>query len=296
MLGLEDLSPGAGVLPVVEAMAVRELVAVVIGLLLLHLQAVVPGIEQRDLGAAVVLHVTLAADHGPHLLARGQGIGIVGRRPVALAPGLDGGQVRHRLAALGQDRDAAEEAGLGDPELHVLGIVAVDATQGVLGLLGRFKVGQLAHGLEALHDLRLALGAEEGVVQAAWGAGLQPRLPVEHSVGGVALEAGTGLRLLGHAPGLALVVQHEGMAATPVVVDGEGIAIEDDGQAGVLLQLADGEGLAPGTAILGSVLFAGLDVAVILPREVLTPLGGIDGPLIQIHHPEAGLAGLGLMA
>src|SRR5262249_60101640 len=99
VVGSKDLGAGLGVLPIEEAVAVGELEFVVVGLDLLHLQALVPRIEESRLGTAVVLDVALAARHRAHFLAGGILVGIVGPSSVSLSPLFNRGQVGNRRVA-----------------------------------------------------------------------------------------------------------------------------------------------------------------------------------------------------
>ena len=110
VLRLEHLGAGLGVLPVVEAVAVGELVVVVVALDLLDLQAVVPREEQRHLRPAVVLDVALAADERAHLLARARRRwGRTGGARLPLPPALD--------ARRGAGRGAVLAASAGMPRM-----------------------------------------------------------------------------------------------------------------------------------------------------------------------------------
>src|SRR5262245_60399867 len=113
--------------PVVKAVPVRELVTVVVPLDLLDLQALVPGVKQRDLGAAVVLDVALAANERAHLLSGAVHVRVVGHAAIALAPAFDRADVGRGLRAAGERGDAQEEAWTCRAQLHAAGIVAIDA-------------------------------------------------------------------------------------------------------------------------------------------------------------------------
>src|SRR5205823_13181416 len=134
----------------------------------------------------VVLDVALPAHERAHLLPRGISIRVV---------------VGDSL--LGPKRlDAGHEPRPGDADGHGVGIVTVDAGDGVLdeGLalvvlhLARLAIWKAGDLLEALLDVAVAGEAIEGQVR------------------GVALNAGPGLLLVGHAPGLFLVEERVVMA------------------------------------------------------------------------------------
>ena len=162
--------------------------------------------------------------------------------------------------------------------------------------LGGFAVGHFADGLEAGHELGLGVGAGEGFLQGARGPVFQSHFAEGHGVGRVAVQAGAGLFSLSDPLGGPLIVQHVGMALALVEVNGEGVAIEDGHQPGIFLDAALGQALAAGATVLGAVLLGGAQVGVVLAGEILPPLGGINGLLVEVHQLETGLAGLGLAA
>ena len=197
VLRLEDGRACLGVGPVLVAHFV------VVGQDVLDLQALRPGIDDPLLRPLeVVLDVALPAHIGPHLLAGGVAVHVVGG---------------HSLRGL-ERRHAFHEPGTRDPQLHRLRVVAVDAGHGVLDQLPRLGVRHLVHGLEALDQVSA------------------PELPVGHIDGAVALHAGA--RLLRDLLALreGLVIQHEGMPPLLAEVPGEGIARPHRDQPRVFLE------------------------------------------------------------
>jgi hypothetical protein len=91
----------------------------------------------------------------------------------------------------------------------------------------------------------------------------------------MALQAGAGLLLLGHALGLALVGEHVGVAALLAVVDREGVAVEERAQQRVAVELLD----VLAAAVVRALDVDGALVGVVLAREALAPLGRVGGRL-----------------
>src|SRR5690606_34640383 len=109
MLRLVDRRTGLAVSKVEEGRAVGEEVIVVDGLDLLDRETLRPGEEERLLGGAVILDVTLPADEAPHLLAGRVDVRIVAPLALALAPTLDAREMRQRDIAFRERRDAEHE-------------------------------------------------------------------------------------------------------------------------------------------------------------------------------------------
>jgi hypothetical protein len=177
VLGFENLRARLGMLPVEEPMAIGKLVLVVPSLDLLDLQPLVPGKEQRDLGAAVVLDVALSANERPHLLAGGIGVGIVSSTAASRPPSLDARDVRHGLVPVGERLNPSDEPRPRDAQLHGPRIVAIDAAHRMRAFLVlelrlrpgdrvrraglhhfgmRVGVGHLAERFESLEDVAVA--------------------------------------------------------------------------------------------------------------------------------------------
>jgi len=291
VLRLQGRRPGPGVGPVGEAGTVGVGVIVVVALDLLDLQSVPPGKEEGGLGTAVVLDMALAADERAHFLPRGVAIGVVGGLAIPLPPGLDRREMGQGVVAGGQEGDPADQARLGDAQLHRLGVMAVDAGHRVRDELRGLVIRHLADRLEAGHELRLGRGAEEGILQRSRRTALQPRLAERDGVGGVAVETGARLLPLRHPLGGPLVFQHVGVAPAVPEVDRKGIPVEHRHQAWVPLQPARGQRLAPAAAVLGAARLGGAQVGIVLAREVLPPFCRIDHALIECRHLEYDLFG-----
>ena len=128
MLRLEQLGAGLGVLPVVEAVAVREPGVVVGRFDLLDLQAVAPrgrtasasgrSSTRRGIGRRRTSASPAARRRRSDRRARS-------RSPLRQRSML--GQVRHGRVARGERRDAVDEARPRHAQGHRLGIVAIDA-------------------------------------------------------------------------------------------------------------------------------------------------------------------------
>ena len=84
----------------------------------------------------------------------------------------------------------------------------------------------------------LKLAGERGSSSAGLAHRLEPGLAIEHVDRGVTVDAGARLRLLGHALGHALVVEHVGVAARRAVVDRERVARVQAPQPRLLVELA----------------------------------------------------------
>ena len=297
MLRLERLGPGLGMFPVEEPVAVGELVVVVGGLDLVHRQPVVPRVEKRRLGAAVVFDVALAAHEGTHLLARCGSVRVVGFCSVAGAPSSDRRQVRDGGRGNGERADAVEKARAGDAQLHRLRIVAVDARDRVLHQPGCRFVRHGAYFLESSLQLVIAVRAHQCIGQRTGRSRLEPCAAVRHDVRSVALDAGAGLaKGQLYAAGLALICKHVLMAAPRAIVDRKGVPGENRLQAGVLHQLVDGHRSRPPSAVGCARPLGGAPIAVVLAREIPAPLGGIRNLFGQVdkfeyHLPRFLLAG-----
>src|SRR5262245_61959659 len=84
------------------------------------------------------------------------------------------------------------------------------------------------------------------------------------------------------------------MPPAPVVVDGEGIAVEDGPQVRIFFQLADRPRVCARPSVLGRGELGGASVRIELAWVVLCPECWVYTSLIQIDNPEASLASLRL--
>ncbi len=163
MLDLDRVRSADLVFPVDKWCPVREPVIIVVGLDLLGLEPVVPGKEQRGLGTAVILDVTLATGERAHFLAAGQRVGIIGLGTIAGPPLFDRRQVRQRVVAGGQRGNAVEETRSRDPQLHRLRVVTIETGDRVFHAPGCLVVWLGGDDLETFHQLRQTGRAEQRV-------------------------------------------------------------------------------------------------------------------------------------
>jgi len=259
MLSLQHRRAGVGVGEVDPADLVVELDRVLDG------QALRPW-EGEGLVVAgeVVLDVALRADVGAHLLGGGVGIDV---------------EVRHALAGHVL-LDAVDERWAGDPQLHRLRVVAVDAGDRATGMLHGVGVGQLVHGRPARRPVAVA----EFVDDLRQGC--------------MTVQASAGLIELEHPAGVLLIDQHVLVAARLAVVDRERVALPhvDEPRVGLELRMGDeqpGVGLG-GLAgdLVGLVHLGGTQIGLVLQREVLSPnsriIGGV-GDLDDLGERVLGL-------
>ena len=260
VLCLHDVRAGEGVLEVGESDLVVVLQRVV------HGQAVVPREgEGLLLTLEVVLDVALRAGVGAHLDGGGVLVHVV---------------VRHTLTGLVL-LDPLDERRARDAQVHGLGIVAVDALDGVFRVGGGLLVRHLVHGGEARHHVPVTELVHHG------------------DRAGVAVQAGARLVTFEDAPRGALVEQHVLVAAGLAVVDREGVALPHRDEPGVLLDLADGRELARvlrrglvGDPLLLRHVVGGLE-RLVLHGEVLAPDGCVGHRLVHLHHLLEGDVRLG---
>src|ERR1043166_4231006 len=127
--------------------------------------------------------------------------------------------MRDWFAGFGERADAVEETGARYAQLHRIRIVTIDAGDRVIHELARFLVRHRADLLEAGHQLRVAVGADERIVERTGYTSFEANFPVGHSVGRVTLQARARLvkRQL-YTLGLALVGQHVRVAAALPVI------------------------------------------------------------------------------
>ena len=270
VLCLEDLRAGQLVHVIVERFAIREPHLFPERFLGLHREAFAPGEDERRAGGAVILHMALPADKRAHFVAGRFPVRIVGLGAVALSPEFDGGKMGGWFVRFGQCLNAEDEAGPGHAQMHGVGVVAVDAGDGVgmphvveFGI--QFFVGVGVGRLEAGHGVALAEG------------------PVDGHDGGMAMQAGSGL---GHteARGLFLVDEHEGVSAPFAVIDGECIALIERRQPGVDVGFLGRQGFtAPMAAEAGAGRNGGAQIHVVLAGPVQPPDGGIGGVFGDFH-------------
>jgi hypothetical protein len=273
MLSLEDRRAADRVRPVAEADLVE------IGFDLLGLEPVVPRIgDELPFAVKVVLDVALAADERPHFLPAGLAVGVVVGSLGSLPPALDAGQVRHRVVRAGEGGDAVQKRRPRDAEGQRVGVVTVEARNRMFDKLPRLFEGHRTDDFKPPHDRFLPVCFVRGHAR------LQPLLAIGRQHRRMAVQTGPRLLDLVNPLGGVLVGQHVGVAAGLAIVDAEGIAGKQRPQPRVFVQPL--ERLAVAAAIAGPLAIDRPQIAVVLPRKVLGPLGRIDGVFGQVRQVE----------
>ena len=211
----------------------------------------------------VILHVTLAADEGAHLLSRGVAVDVV---------------ILHALAGFVR-ADAFDETGPRDAQLHRGRLMAIDARDRMRDQLARFGERHLVEFLEPLHQIAVA------------------GFCVRHLDRGVAMETRAGLfrRLL--ALGVSLVLEHESVPAFFAEIFREGVAGPHHLQARIFLdaRLRD-DGARVGVrrrarlrfapAVTGALLVDRAAVVIVLQRKILSPDRGVIDLVREFHDAK----------
>ena len=240
------------------------------------------------LAGEVILDVALPAGHAAHFLARCVDVGVIFAGAVARAPPRDARQMRHRCIGLRQRADAGDERRLGHAQRERVRVVAVDARYRVADEFGRLRVGHRADFLEALEQLRIAVGACRRLVDGARSAGADARLAIRHHVARVAVQARAGLLAQQHPLRFALVAEHVRVPALLAVIERERVPIEDRPPHRQFVQVL--ERIAPAVPRPFDVHRS--NVTVMLARVVLAPHRRVFRGLVDVHNAEDRLAGL----
>ena len=162
---------------------------VIVGEHVLDLQPLMPGIGQPFLFPfEIILDMTLGAGIGSHFLARGHGVRII---------------VFDALGGLGS-ANPLDKARPGHPQLHGLGIMAIETGDWMVDMLDCLLIGQRIHFFKTGNEISIS----------------QPHIGGIHRT--VAVQAGAGLGY-GLPAGKHLVFQHVGMAAFFAKVFGKGV-------------------------------------------------------------------------
>ena len=188
----------------------------------------------------------------------------------------------------------ANEARARDAQLHALRIVAIDAAHRVSAVhvlkRRRRAAGDWIRGA-GLHDLGVRFAIRQ----------LAERLePLEHVAAaqsairrnhrGVALQAGAGLRPLGDALGLLLVLEHVRVAATVAIVDRERVAGEHARQPGKRRGFLCRQRFRPAESRLRRL--RGALVVVVLARPVHAPGRRVGRLLADLDQTDVRIARL----
>src|SRR5699024_4613442 len=98
---------------------------------LIYLEAFVPREEQCLFASTVVFNVALAANEAAHFLTACIDVWIVVTLALSLTPALDARQMGNAIIAFCQSCNSDNETRARNANLHCVGVVAVDATDGV---------------------------------------------------------------------------------------------------------------------------------------------------------------------
>jgi hypothetical protein len=189
--------------------------------------------------------------------------------------------MRERHIGSSQCLDTVEKTRPRNAQLHAVRVVAITTGNWVVNQRARYGVRHRRDDLEAFHDLFRAMGF------IIWDTSFDPFLLIRWDNGRMAMQ--TGARLFDHfdAFGNILIREHVGMAPLFAIVHPKGIASKDCKPNGIFVQLLKGF-----TATMARAhRVHRTQIAIILARIILPPLGGINCLLAKFDHAKNILLG-----
>ncbi len=203
---------------------------------------------------------------------------------VVLAETSQAGEVSILAIGLCQLGQAVEQPRPRDAELHRIGVVTIDAGDGVIderltGIVFEVACLVVRHGANQLKAFLYLLA-----LVVVGDARFATVVFVGGDDRGMAVEAGPPLFVFRDAFGLLLIAEHVGVAPLLAIVDRERVAGEEDAVARELVEALEGFAAAESRACDVN----GLLVAIELARVVLAPFGGVDRSIGDRHDAKDG--------